>query len=163
VGAADAALFRGATWCLTPGSSADHAAIEETVSIARGVGARPFFLDPAEHDSYVAAVSHLPFLLSVALVRLASGSPTWRDLSRVASSGFRDLTRLASGDPLMHRDICLTNRESILRWIAAYQAELSDLAEAIAGDGKDLEQMLDDAKDARDVWLEARKRQMEAS
>ncbi len=155
--AADSGLFKGATWCLTPGSSADNAAIEEVASIARSTGARPFFVDPAEHDSFVAAVSHLPFLLSVGLVRLASESPSWRDLARVASSGFRDVTRLASGDPVMHRDICVTNRESILRWIEAYQAELSALAEAIEGDGADLEQMLNEAKEARDEWLAARR------
>jgi len=163
VGAAEAKLFQGATWCLCPGSSADQAAIEEVASIARAAGARPFFVDPAEHDSYVAAVSHLPFLMSVGLVRLASESPIWRDLARVASSGFRDATRLASGDPVMHRDICVTNRESILRWIAAYQAELSELAEAIGGDGADLERAFSEAKAARDDWVEARKRRAETT
>lgn len=154
--AADATLFRDAIWCLTPGSTADEAAIEETVAIARAVGARPFILDPAEHDSYVAAVSHVPFLLSTALVKLATDSPTWRDLGRIASSGFRDMTRLASGDPRMHRDICLTNRENILRWLAAYQLELAELAEAIRGDGVDLERHLAEAKESRDEWLASR-------
>lgn len=155
--AAEATLFKGATWCLAPGSSADPAAIETVASIARAVGARPFFVDPTEHDSFVAAVSHVPFLLSVGLVRLTTESPAWRDLARVAASGFRDITRLASGDPTMHRDICVTNRESILRWIAAYQAELSELAEAIEGDGTKLERMLKEAKEARDVWVASRR------
>ena len=155
--AAEATLFKGATWCLTPGSTADSAAIEEVASMARATGARPFFVDPTEHDSFVAAVSDLPFLLSVGLVRLATESSSWRDLARVASSGFRDITRLASGDPVMHRDICVTNRESILHWIAAYQAELAELAEAIEGDGAELERMLREAKEARDTWLAARR------
>ncbi len=155
--AAEATLFAHSVYCLVPGERADQAAIDRVVALVTGVGARPFFLDAAEHDSYVAAVSHLPFLLASALVDVVSQSPSWRDLARVAATGFRDATRLASGDPVMHRDICLTNQESILRWLEAYSAELAELARQIRdGESAELEATLRGAKEARDAWVAAR-------
>jgi prephenate dehydrogenase len=156
VDAAEAALFAGSVYCISPGERADQHAIDRVVDLATGVGARPFFVDPGEHDSYVAAVSHLPFLLSAALVNVTSQSPAWRDLAKVASTGFRDVTRLASGDPVMHRDICLTNQESILRWLDAFGAELADLARRIREGEDELEKSFESAKVARDSWLAAR-------
>ena len=153
IDAAEATLFSGCVYCISPSEHADQDAVERVVSLATGVGAKPFFVDPTEHDSYVAAVSHVPFLLSTALVNVAAQSPAWRDLSRLAASGFRDVSRLASGDPVMHRDICLTNQESILRWLETLGAELSELARQIREGGDELEKSFQAAKQARDLWV----------
>jgi hypothetical protein len=86
-----------------------------------------------------------------------SKSPAWpTDLSRIASSGFRDVSRLASADPLMHRDICLTNSENILRCIDEFRAELDDLAELIRAHDPEIERAFDTAKKTRDRWVRQR-------
>ena len=59
-------------------------------------GAEPFFIDPEEHDAYVAGVSHLPFVLSAALMNAVSRDPSWRDMKMLTAGGFRDATRLAA-------------------------------------------------------------------
>ena len=89
-------------------------------------------------------------MMSVALMGCASKSPNWDDIGQLASTGFGDLTRLASGDPVMHRDICVTNREPIVAWMDAYIRELYDLRNMLANeDGPDpeaVEQVFVDAK-----------------
>lgn len=152
IDAADPGLFRGCTYCICPAPGASAAAVETVVSLANVLGARPYFLDPKEHDSFVAGISHLPMLLSTALVSATAGSAAWREMSRLASSGYRDTTRLASSDPIMSRDIYLTNRESLSRWADALIAELERLRREINGDGSELEASLRRVKEARDRW-----------
>lgn len=118
--AADANLFKDVTWVISPSVTADEEAIRNVLGIVAAVGAESYFVDPAEHDSYVAAVSHLPFLTAAALIRAVTSDPAWRDMRSLASSGLRDTTRLALASPEMHRDIAITNREAIARWIDQY-------------------------------------------
>ena len=154
---AEAALFKGATYCVLPAANARDEAVSLVVGMVNAVGAQPLFIDPVEHDSFVAAVSHLPYLVAASLVNVAAASPAWRDMGKVAATGFRDTTRVASGDTEMHRDICLTNREAILRWLDAYVEELGRFRTLLAsGDRDDLEAALGKAKTARDEWLRAR-------
>src|SRR5207248_7330537 len=98
IDAAEASLFRGATWCILPGRGCAPEAVTRVETIVRAVGAVPYYLDPAEHDSYAAAVSHVPFVAAAALVANAAGAPSWRDLQRLAAGGLRAATRPASGD-----------------------------------------------------------------
>src|SRR3990172_3176705 len=93
---AEATLFRGKAYGICPSVRASEAAVQSVVGLAQLVGAEPLFLDPEEHDQYAAAVSHLPLLISTALFALVRSSPAWRDIAPMASTGFRDLTRLAS-------------------------------------------------------------------
>ena len=102
--AAEADLFQDATYCIIPGNGADQVAVRVVTQMAEVVGAKPYFIDAAEHDSYVAAVSHLPLVLSTVLVRLNSGNPAWPEVAKLASGGFRDVSRLAAGSPEMSRD-----------------------------------------------------------
>jgi prephenate dehydrogenase len=119
-------------------------------------GAEPYFIDPHEHDAYVAGVSHLPFVLSAALMNAVSRDASWRDMKSLTASGFRDATRLAAGNPNMHRDILLTNRESVTRWIDAFQQTLSERRQALTGDEEAaaaaLDAYLNEARDARALW-----------
>lgn len=132
--AADADLFRNATWVVCPSVAASETAIKNVLGLVAAVGAEAFFADPAEHDSYVAGVSHLPMVVAAALVRTATSDQSWRDMRTVASTGFKDTTRLALGSPEMHRDISLTNREAIARWIDKMIGTLEDFRSSLAVD-----------------------------
>ena len=122
--AADGGLFQNAAYCVIPGASARPQAVHEVVAMTTLIGARPFFLDAKEHDSFVAAVSHLPLIVSSALVGATTRSPSWHEMARLAASGYRDVTRLASGDPLMNRDICVTNSPEVAQWVDRLVLEL---------------------------------------
>jgi prephenate dehydrogenase len=153
--AAQADLFQGATYCIVPGKHADEQAVGTVVKMAETIGAKPYFIDPVEHDSYVAAVSHLPLVLSTVLMKLTSSSPSWPEISRLASTGFRDISRLASGDPAMSRDICLTNREGLVYWIDQFIKEMYAFRGLVQeGSERPLGRAFDDAWEARDRWLQ---------
>lgn len=132
IDAADADLFREKTWVVVPSVTADEAAVKSVVGLAQLCGANVTFMDADEHDSYVAAISHLPLALSSALFSVVFGSAAWPELAHLASSGFRDTTRLASGSPEMAHDIMISNRENVLHWIDRFQEELSRFRAAIA-------------------------------
>ena len=155
--AADADLFRGKAYCIVPSPQARQQAVSEVTKLADAVGARPFFISVDEHDSFVAAASHLPFMLSVALVGCTSKSVNWEDIAQLASSGYRDITRLASGDPIMHRDICVSNPEPIVAWIDAFIRELYEVRKLLDNDDgpkeEDIRQVFEQASEARALWL----------
>lgn len=157
--AADGALFRAATWCLCPGTQAPESAIQTVLGLVAALEAEAQFIDPVEHDGFVGGVSHLPFALSSALMRTVSAGPGWRDMKLLTASGFRDVSRLAAGSPAMYRDICLTNRESLLRWLDEYDTALRELRALVADDGPDAGQALAEyftkARDARADWATA--------
>jgi prephenate dehydrogenase len=152
--AAEATLFEGAAYCIVPSVRADERAVKSVMAMAEVVGARPLFMDPQEHDSYVAAVSHLPLLLSTALFTLASESQAWPDMAGLAGGGFRDLTRLASGDPEMSHDICLTNRENLLHWLDRFRDELAQYRELVKHDEEGLFKAFARAQMNRDTFLQ---------
>lgn len=151
--AADPGLFTGATYCIIPAKGATSEAVQAVAGLVNLVGAKPFFLDAVEHDSFVAAVSHLPMVLSAALVTTTTTSLNWREMSRLTASGFRDTTRLASGDPEMHRDICLTNRESLVYWINDFIKTLIAYRKLIEEGSPELEKAFIKAWEGRQRWL----------
>jgi len=152
VEAADAGLFQGRVYCLTPTAHTRPAAINKVAQLVEMIGARVRFLEPAEHDGQVAGVSHLPFLASIALVNTVAGSGGWGDASVLASNGFRDVSRLAAGNPEMYRDICLTNSEAIARWLDEYIATLSSMRSRIAAHDKALNETFTAAQQLRLQW-----------
>ena len=153
--AADGDLFRGCNYLLIAGSGASEEARDRVAAMVRQIGANPLFMDASEHDSLVAGISHLPLLISVALVAVTTKSPLWPKMATLAASGFRDLSRLASGDRLMSRDICLTNREPIIRWIDDYIEELRALRYLISEGGEidRLEEAFIQVRKERERWL----------
>ena len=153
---ADGTMFKGKAYCIVPSVNAERAAVSSVTTIAEAIGAKPFFIGVDEHDSFVAAVSHLPFMMSVALMGTASKSANWDDIAQLASSGFSDLSRLASGDPVMHRDICVTNPEPIVAWMDSYIRELYELRNMLAKEGGPdpdaLHEVFEEAMNARARW-----------
>jgi prephenate dehydrogenase len=157
VAAADPALFAGAIYCLTPSSRARQSAINLVETMIAQIHAKVYYIDAAEHDAYVAGVSHLPFMLSTALADLVSRSPGWKEMAPLAATGFRDMSRLASGDAEMHRDICMTNRVALTRWMEETAQWLLDARDMIEeGESDQLLDLFTRARTAREDWLSAR-------
>lgn len=152
VEAADPALFRNRIYCLTPTAKTSPVALNKVLGMIETIGARVRFLEPAEHDGQVALVSHLPFLASTALMTTATENGNWGDASLLASSGFRDATRLAAGNPEMYRDICLTNNEAVVRALDDYLATLRTLREHIAARDPHLNDLFASSQEARQQW-----------
>lgn len=152
-GGATADLFKGASWAVTPSPRANEQAVETVLGLVEAVGAIPLYIDPAEHDNYAAAVSHVPLLVSVGLFRMVRDSQGWEDASLLAGPGFRDLTRLASGDPAMSRDIMATNRESVLHWLGRLQDELETMRRAIEEGGQAMTDLFASTQLDRDSFM----------
>lgn len=112
---ADASMFVGAVWVLTPVATTADETFARTASIVAELGADVVALPPARHDQVVAVVSHVPHLAAATLMGLASErAEEHAALLRLAAGGFRDMTRIASGHPGIWLDICAENREAIL-------------------------------------------------
>lgn len=155
VAAADALLFQGRIYCLTPTARTQPAAINKVSTLIEALGARVRFLEPVEHDGQVASVSHLPFVASIALMNVVAESPAWGDAALLAANGFRDMTRLAAGNPEMYRDICLSNSEALTYWLNEYISTLITLRNRIAAHDKSLNETFNKAKQLRLQWQAA--------
>jgi len=154
--AADAKLFQGAVWCLAPLPTAPRDAIDEAVRLVESLGASPYFLDPDEHDGLVASVSHLPYLMSVALIAHLGREQSWRETASLAAGGFAYATHLSDSDPQMFADIMRTNRDNIARRLDLYIDELFSLRDAIASDSAELKGEFDRARALHQDWLAGR-------
>ncbi len=128
---AEEGLFRGKAYCVCPSMRATPEAIQAVTGLARLIGAEPLYMDAAEHDQYAAAVSHMPLMLSAALFSLVRSSPSWDDMGAMASSGFRDMTRLASGDPVMAMGMWRSNREALIHWLERMMSEIGTLRDML--------------------------------
>jgi len=151
--AAEADLFRRCTYCLTPSEKTSSESLDTVVDMTKKLGAIPFLVDAQEHDDLVAGISHLPMLLSAALVSVTTRNPSWSKMSKLAASGYHDLTRLASGNPKVNSHICLSNQEAILSWIDKFSQELERYRQLVAKGDRRLEQALTEANNARQEWL----------
>lgn len=153
--AAEGALFAGCTWVFTPSGERVPAVFEPWLAAVRDLGARVEVMGAAEHDRAVAWISHLPFALSAALLRSAAAAADWPAAARLAASGFRDMARLAGGDPAMYAAITATNRPAIEAALAALEAELAALRRVLAQPAL-APRWFEEARDARAAWLARR-------
>jgi prephenate dehydrogenase len=155
--AARADLFRDRHLLITPIDGNDEAAIELVRSAWKLAGMRVSTMEPERHDRVLAAVSHLPHLLSYGLVHELAGRPNAEQLFALAAGGFRDFTRIAGSSPEMWRDICISNRDVILQELASYRAELDRVAALLeAADAQALQALFEAARSARSRWLQIR-------
>jgi prephenate dehydrogenase len=154
VAAARADLFHKRKVVLTPLPENSALSIRRVRAAWRLCGAKLFSMQPAEHDRVFAAVSHLPHLLSFALVDQVARHPNGKVLFDYAAGGFRDFTRIASSHPEMWRDICVANRKALLVELAGYQRELAEVKALLQkGDAAGLEKIFARARTARNKWL----------
>lgn len=156
--AAKANLYRERKVVLTPLAENSVLNVARVRSAWEWCGAQIHELTPAEHDRVFAAVSHLPHLLSFALVHDLAVRENSDLFFTFAASGFRDFTRIAASHPEMWRDISLANREALLGELDRYRAQLDEVRAALAaGDGQRLEEIFDTARTARRAWQELQK------
>jgi prephenate dehydrogenase len=109
-------------------------------------------MGPADHDRLVAGVSHAAFMLSVGYVLALSRRGDWRGASDVAGSGFRDMSRLAGGDPELYAGVARTNRENMVQMLDAVIAELSRLRRHLEADDPRLVELFEEARNVRERW-----------
>jgi len=154
VEASFASLFENRSVILTPGEGADAGAVEVVESMWRLTGARVLRMSPERHDELLAATSHLPHMVAYALVNCLAKHPQSEELFRLAAGGFYDFTRIASSDPVMWRDIGLTNTGPLVQAMKTFRNELDAVIRALeAGDEARLQEEFANAKRARDQGL----------
>lgn len=122
--AADRHLFDGATFILTPYGHVDNQKLIKINDFIEKLGMEVEYLSPDQHDIAVAAISHLPYLMASTLVNTIAGHEEKETFLKVASSGFRDTTRVASSQALWGRNICVTNKDQILEMIGHFRDNL---------------------------------------
>jgi prephenate dehydrogenase len=150
--AAAADLFEGRRVVLTPleeNSSEDISAVE---SAWKSCGASVSRMNAEEHDAVLATVSHLPHLLAYALVHEVAGRANSAELFSFAAGGFRDFTRIASSHPEMWRDICVANRDLLLKEMERFSVKLESVRKLLDNPAE-LERLFAEARDARDKWI----------
>ena len=137
--AAEPTLFQGAPWVLVPLPRTSPPALALARDLGVAVGARPLVLDADRHDQLVAAISHLPYALAVALVLAAAEVGEEDELVwQLAASGFRDTSRLAASNVTMALDILLTNQEAVVAALRRTSGQLNRLADLIAAGDEDV-------------------------
>ncbi len=151
VDGADASLFEGATWVLTPTVDTDPNAFARIRSVVTSLGADVVALPPERHDELVALVSHVPHLAAATLMALAADrGEEHAAVLRLAAGGFRDMTRVAAGSPAIWPDICAENRDAIVGSLDRLLDGLAGMRELVAkGDRDGLLVELERARSAR--------------
>ncbi len=151
--AAFSELYKDRRVILTPTENTDSDAIKLVTELWQKIGAEVETMDAEHHDKILAATSHLPHMLAFGLVHCLENMDDIEDVFRFAAGGFRDVTRIASSDPIMWRDICLNNQQPILDMMKRYKDELDMLYNALeAGDGEKLMEVFLHAKQTRDKF-----------
>ena len=151
---ARADLFQGSTWVLTPTDRTSPATYSTLHGVLREIGANVVAVSAEDHDRLVAIASHVPHLLAGSLMNEAS-QVAEQDavLLQLAAGGFRDMTRIAAGDPGIWPDILFENRDAIVQSLGALEGRLKTLREALLDDGRDviLESLLNAASARRQL------------
>ncbi len=140
--ASAANLYEGAQCIVTPTSKTDKKALDKISALWRAVGMDVTSLSPDEHDFIFGAVSHLPHIVAYALMNTLGALRTQNDHEVITFSGagLKDITRIASSNPVMWRDICLSNRDHSLDLIDRFLVKLNEIRSIIEkGDGQGLE------------------------
>ncbi|WND04025.1 prephenate/arogenate dehydrogenase family protein [Temperatibacter marinus] len=151
-------LFDG-RWCiLTPPPGADQSAVEKLSAFWERLGSKVETMDAAHHDRVLAITSHLPHLIAYNIVGTASDleEVTRSEVIKYSAGGFRDFTRIAASDPVMWRDVFLTNKEAVLEMLGRFTEDLTALQRAIRwGEGESLEKLFSRTRDIRTRIIDA--------
>ncbi|MGB1412924.1 MAG: prephenate dehydrogenase [Candidatus Pseudothioglobus sp.] len=150
--ASDGNLYNGKKVIITPIEDNSSESIQVIESMWKNVGAEVDFMSPQSHDDLLGMTSHLPHMLAFSLVNyLVDQNPS---ASIYAGGGFKDFSRIASGDAVMWRDICLQNKDKIITHLRGYQSTVEELIDAIDQEESDkLELLFATAKKTRDSWI----------
>lgn len=152
--ASSADLFNNRWVVLCPAGSDDDA-VAAVYAAWKMTGAKTTEMTAEAHDATFAAVSHLPHVLSFALVESIRAAETHTQMLQYAAGGFRDFTRIAGSNSLMWRDICLQNPDQLLLVLGQFRRQLDELEAAISrGDGDTLQQKFAAARQLRRAWID---------
>jgi len=153
VSAAFPELYQNRRVILTPTENTSVDALEKVRAMWQSAGAEVETMSAEHHDLVLAGTSHLPHLLAFGLVDCLNNLEDVDEIFRFAAGGFRDFTRIASSDPIMWRDICLSNRDQVMMMMRRYSKEMEKIYRALeAGDGEKLREIFERAKQARDAF-----------
>ena len=139
-------------WCvLTPPENTDAQAVSDLTKFWEGLGSDVVVMDPSRHDIVMATTSHLPHLIAYTLVGTAIDmeTVTQKEVVKFSAGGFRDFTRIAASDPIMWRDVFLTNKAATLEVVDRFIEDLTALKRAIRWDDGDT--LLDSFAKTRDI------------
>ncbi|MEM9708207.1 MAG: prephenate/arogenate dehydrogenase family protein [Pseudomonadota bacterium] len=146
-------------WCiLLPLAGADGAAVDRLRAYWEGLGANVDLMEPNHHDLVLAVTSHTPHLIAYTMVGVADDlrRVTDSEVIKYSAAGFRDFTRIAASDPVMWRDVFLTNKDATLEILGRFTEELFALQRAIrTGDGAHLEDYFTRTRSIRRGIIEA--------
>jgi len=152
-------LFKG-RWCvLTPTETTPQDAVDTMRMMWRAVGSNVDTMTPEHHDKVLAITSHLPHLIAYSIVGTAAdlGEDIQQEVIKYSASGFRDFTRIAASDPVMWRDVFLTNRDAVLEILQRYTEDLTALQRAIRrSEGDTLEACFTRTRGIRRSVIDAR-------
>jgi len=150
--ASESNLFNNRKVIITPLETSNPDSINIIQEMWEGTGADVDFMSPESHDELLGMTSHLPHMLAFSLVNyLISKNPS---ASIYAAGGFKDFSRIASGDAIMWRDICIQNKDQIISHIKGYQKTLNSLVDAIENENSnELDLLFTSAKKTRDSWI----------
>ncbi|MFC1571337.1 prephenate dehydrogenase [Candidatus Margulisiibacteriota bacterium] len=149
---AEADLFNGKAWVLTPTSKTSKKALTQVGEVIQLLSGTVIQLDPKLHDLVVAGISHVPLAVAAALVNgVADVEWGQEEMKKLVASGFRDTTRVASGDPLLGVDIFSTNKKAVLKMISVFKKSLAGLEKLIKQENhEEIKKALEKAKSFRD-------------
>jgi len=146
-------------WCiLTPARDVAPEAIDDLSAFWRALGSDVELMDSEHHDLVVAITSHVPHLVAYNIVGTVDDMETVSksEVIKFSAGGFRDFTRIAASDPVMWRDVFLTNREAVLEMLGRFLEDLSVLQRAVrVGDGKALEALFSRTRAIRRSIIDA--------
>ena len=147
-------LLENAYYIITPTARSRKEDVERLTAVAGAIRAIPVVLDYREHDSIVAAVSHLPHLVASSLVNLVRENDTPGErMKQLAAGGFKDITRIASASPVMWEQICMTNRGPIADILEKYIASLQEVLEQVKSSDSDaIFRLFDESKTYRNSF-----------
>lgn len=121
-------LLENAYYMITPTKATTEEQIGKLVSLAKAIGSIPIVLNYQEHDSIVAAISHLPHIIASSLVNLIKASDNPQGMMKqLAAGGFKDITRIASASPDIWEQICMMNNQNIIHILKCYIASLNQI------------------------------------
>ena len=136
---------------ITPVEETSEDAIQRVKEMWQAAGAIVTTLDIVQHDHVLAATSHLPHILAYSFVNTLSKSEYGDDIFAFTAGGFKSFSRTASSDPVMWRDVCLENRDAIVKYLDDFQQDLADLSDKIKdSDGDALMDVFINSKKTRD-------------
>jgi len=150
---ADAQIYAGRQVILTPLTQTRPELLQRATDVWAAIGCQVLKMSPENHDAAFAAVSHLPHLLAFAYFSSVAKQPAGKDFLSLAGPGFRDFTRIAASDPIMWRDVLMSNREEILRQSQRFRHTLDALEHVMRlGNQEALEDLIRSASESRAGW-----------